>query len=167
MSCSVGNSMVGGTVADLFRASDRGSAMSLFSLMIFLGQASPSFGARSDMLGSRRDSHGMDRHEPRYPGTSSFRLGTTLTSPVVLRRTSSIRYLVSYSLLQIQGIACAFSCVLNLLFLRETRGDVLLARKAKRLTKATGSKYVCAADLQRQSFLTLLHVSLIRPFGRS
>jgi MFS family permease len=31
--------MVGGTIADLFRASERGPAMNLFSLINFLGQA--------------------------------------------------------------------------------------------------------------------------------
>jgi hypothetical protein len=38
MSSSVGNSMVGGTIADLFRADDRGRAMNIFSLVIFFGQ---------------------------------------------------------------------------------------------------------------------------------
>jgi hypothetical protein len=31
--------MVGGTIADLFRAEDRGLGMNLFSLMVFIGQA--------------------------------------------------------------------------------------------------------------------------------
>lgn len=38
MAC-VGISMVGGTIADLFRAHDRGPAMNLFALIIFIGQA--------------------------------------------------------------------------------------------------------------------------------
>ena len=38
MVSSVGNSMVGGTVADLFRADDRGLAMNVFVIMVFLGQ---------------------------------------------------------------------------------------------------------------------------------
>ena len=38
MAASVGNSMVGGTVADLFHADDRGLAMNVFALMIFVGQ---------------------------------------------------------------------------------------------------------------------------------
>lgn len=37
---SVGNSMVGGTVADMFYAKERGRAMSVFSLVIFVGQVS-------------------------------------------------------------------------------------------------------------------------------
>lgn len=37
---SVSNSMVGGTVADLFSPADRGFPMSLFTLSIFCGQVS-------------------------------------------------------------------------------------------------------------------------------
>jgi len=39
MVSSVGISMVGGTIADLFQAKERGPAMNLFSLIIFFGQA--------------------------------------------------------------------------------------------------------------------------------
>lgn len=38
MVSSVGISMVGGTVADLFRANDRGNPMNIFALTNFLGQ---------------------------------------------------------------------------------------------------------------------------------
>jgi hypothetical protein len=37
MSSSVGNGMVGGTVADLFRAKQRGLAMNVFVLLNFIG----------------------------------------------------------------------------------------------------------------------------------
>jgi len=40
MASSVGNSMVGGTVADLFSANTRGPAMNMFAVFIFLGQSS-------------------------------------------------------------------------------------------------------------------------------
>jgi hypothetical protein len=66
---------------------------------------------------------------------------------------------------QVQGIAAVVSCILNALFLKETRGDVLLSWRAKKLTKQTGRKHVCAADLQKKSFVTLVSVSLIRPFS--
>lgn len=56
---------------------------------------------------------------------------------------------------------------MNLLFLRETRGDVLLSRRAKRLTKLTGRRHYCASDLQKKSFMNVLRVSLVRPFGKS
>jgi hypothetical protein len=40
MSSSVGNGMVGGTVADLFRAKQRGLAMNVFVLLNFIGGVS-------------------------------------------------------------------------------------------------------------------------------
>lgn len=40
MASSVGISLVGGTVADMFRANERGLPMNLFSLINFLGQVS-------------------------------------------------------------------------------------------------------------------------------
>jgi hypothetical protein len=64
-----------------------------------------------------------------------------------------------------QGILGAGSILINALFLRETREDVLLSRRAKRLTKQTGRKHVCASDLQTRSFFMTLRVSLVRPFG--
>lgn len=67
---------------------------------------------------------------------------------------------------QYQGILAGFSVVLNLCLLRETRGDVLLSRRARRLTKTTGRKHCCASDLQRKSVVSILRVSLVRPFGR-
>ena len=39
-SSSVGISMIGGTIADTFHASDRGLAMNVFALVIFAGNAS-------------------------------------------------------------------------------------------------------------------------------
>jgi hypothetical protein len=66
---------------------------------------------------------------------------------------------------QYQGILGAGSIILNICFLRETREDVLLSRRAKRLTKQTGQKHICASDLQHKSFFTTLRVSLVRPFG--
>jgi hypothetical protein len=64
---------------------------------------------------------------------------------------------------QVQAIAAVVSCILNVLVLRETRGDVILSRRAKRLTKETGIRHVCATDLQRQGFLVLVSISLVRP----
>ncbi|ORY29132.1 major facilitator superfamily domain-containing protein [Naematelia encephala] len=122
MCASVGNSMVGGTVADLFFPKDRGLAMNVFSIMIFLGQSLGGF-----VFGWVGNGWGIQW---------------------------------CYG---VQGIAAVVSCGLNALILRETRGDVLLARRAKALTKETGSKHICVADLQKQSFITLMRVSLIRP----
>ena len=38
MVASVGNSMVGGVIADIYEADDRGSGMNMFSLFNFMGQ---------------------------------------------------------------------------------------------------------------------------------
>lgn len=67
---------------------------------------------------------------------------------------------------QVQCIAAAMSVALNVLVLRETRPEKLLARRAAKLTKATGVKHVCKADLQQhRSFLTALRVSTLRPLS--
>lgn len=52
-----------------------------------------------------------------------------------------------------------------LLVLRETRGSVLLSRRAARLRKETGDqRYRAAADVERQSIMTMVRFSLARPF---
>ncbi|WVQ64102.1 uncharacterized protein L199_002262 [Kwoniella botswanensis] len=123
MTQSVGNSMVGGTVADMFYPKQRGIAMGVFSVMIFCAQGSgiPAIGWIGQNLGMRW----------------------------------------SYI---IQTIAAALNVILNAIVLRETRADVLLSRRAKKLTKKTGKKHICAADLQKSSFLSVMRISLIRPF---
>lgn len=122
MVSSVGNSMVGGTIADLFHAEERGAAMNVFTFMIFMGQS----------------------------------VGSVIMGWIGM-------YLGIQWCYGIQGLLATFSVILNILFLRETRGDVLLSRRAKRLTKETGEKHLCAADLQRTDFITMMKVSIIRP----
>ncbi|RSH78924.1 uncharacterized protein EHS24_001847 [Apiotrichum porosum] len=123
MVSSVGISMVGGTVADLFRANDRGNPMNIFALTNFLGQASG--GLMMGWVGEK----------------AGFRW--------------------CYA---VQCIAAAVSVVLNVFVLRETRAEKLLSRRAQKLTKATGIKHVCKADLQEhKSFLAVLRVSALRP----
>nr|XP_031862231.1 uncharacterized protein CI109_002196 [Kwoniella shandongensis]KAA5529303.1 hypothetical protein CI109_002196 [Kwoniella shandongensis] len=119
---SVGNSMVGGTVADMFLPHQRGPAMGVFSLMIFNGQA----------------------------------IGITAIS--WMGQKLGMRW--TYG---IQGLAALVSVILNAIVLRETRSDVLLSRRAKMLTKKTGIKHLCAADLQKTDFKIVMRVSLIRP----
>ena len=63
------------------------------------------------------------------------------------------------------AIGAVLSCLLNFAILRETRSDVLLARRAKRMTKETGKRHLCATDLQRKvAFFDSLRISLVRPF---
>ena len=65
---------------------------------------------------------------------------------------------------KVQGIAGAFSVALNLWLLRETRADVMLSRRARKLTSETGIRHICAGDLEKTSLAVLMRVSLIRPF---
>ncbi|ORX38933.1 major facilitator superfamily domain-containing protein [Kockovaella imperatae] len=123
MSCSVGNSMVGGTIADLFPAHSRGFVMNIFAMMIFIGQSGGGFiFGWVGMYGGIPWCYGL------------------------------------------QGIAGALSITLNVLFLRETRADVLLSRRAKQITQETGIRHLCTSDLERTSLTTLMRVSLVRPF---
>ncbi|KIR52444.1 MFS transporter [Cryptococcus gattii Ru294] len=119
---SVSNSMVGGTVADLFSPADRGFPMSLFTLSIFCGQG----------LGVC------------FIGWSGQGL--------------SLQW--AYG---VQAIIATASIIFNIFFMRETRADVLLSWRAKKMTKETGVKHVAAADLERTDMVTLIRVSLIRP----
>lgn len=57
----------------------------------------------------------------------------------------------------------AFGIVL-VLVLRETRGSVLLSRKAAKLRQETGKAYYAKADAERASIAVLVRVSLTRPF---
>lgn len=64
----------------------------------------------------------------------------------------------------IQLIVAGITFVLLAVFLRETRGTVILSRKAARLRKETGDdRYQCRADAERASLVTLVKVSLTRP----
>jgi hypothetical protein len=154
MSSSVGNGMVGGTVADLFRAKQRGLAMNVFAVLNFIGGVCPS---SEFAINPNRQA-----------------LGSIVTGWVGMGGGARWAYGASHSIViqsctddQYQGILGAGSIILNIFFLRETREDVLLSRRAKRLTKQTGTKHICASDLQHRSFFTTLRVSLVRPFGES
>jgi hypothetical protein len=66
---------------------------------------------------------------------------------------------------QVQGIAAATACLLNLLFLRETRSDTLLAERASKLTKETGIRHVCKGSPVRNDWKGSLTSSLVRPLS--
>ncbi|KII92919.1 hypothetical protein PLICRDRAFT_134932 [Plicaturopsis crispa FD-325 SS-3] len=65
----------------------------------------------------------------------------------------------------IQLIANGALLVVELIFLRETRGSLLLAKHAKKLRKDTGdSRYHAASELETTSLSELLHASTTRAF---
>ncbi|SJX65825.1 related to multidrug resistant protein [Sporisorium reilianum f. sp. reilianum] len=64
----------------------------------------------------------------------------------------------------IQAIYTGFILVLLLLFLRETRGSIILTRRAARLRSTTGDqRYKARAELERASVSVLIQNSLTRP----
>ncbi|WVQ81596.1 hypothetical protein IAT38_003720 [Cryptococcus sp. DSM 104549] len=119
---SVSNSMVGGTVADLFQAKQRGTAMGLFTLAIFTGQ------------------------------------GLGITSVAWCGQNLGFRW--GYG---VQAIVSLVSVGLNFLVLRETRADVLISWRAKKLTKETGIVHIAAGDVEKVDMKTMMKISLVRP----
>ncbi|CDS00158.1 related to multidrug resistant protein [Sporisorium scitamineum] len=64
----------------------------------------------------------------------------------------------------IQAIYTGFILLLLLLFLRETRGSIILTRRAAKLRKTTGDqRYKARAELERASISVLINNSLTRP----
>lgn len=122
MAASVGNSMVAGSVSDVFHASERGFPMSLYAIAVYIAQ-----------------------------GVSPY------ISSVTVNR-ASWRIMFWW-----QGALALLTYVLMFVFLKETRGPVLLSRRAKKLTKETGKLHKCRADDERLNFLVMVKVSLVRP----
>jgi MFS family permease len=123
---SVGNSLVGGTVSDLYAPKNRGFAMSLFAVAIYGGQA----------------------------------IGPFAVSYTVFNPSLGWRWAFGW-----QAILGAGVFLLLLIFLRETRGTVILSRRARKMTEddANGQVYKCSADDDKVDFITAVKVSLSRP----
>ncbi|PRP83207.1 hypothetical protein PROFUN_09371 [Planoprotostelium fungivorum] len=120
---STAATMVGGTLADIWHADERGAYMSIYTATAFVG---------------------------------------TATGPIISG------FLVYYRnwrwVFYIQILLCGLQYILMIIFLRETRGSVLLSRRAKKLRETTGDQSIKApADDERQSIPTLIRVSLTRP----
>ncbi|SPO25312.1 related to TPO1 - Vacuolar polyamine-H+ antiporter [Ustilago trichophora] len=122
MAASVGNSMVAGSVSDVFHANERGFPMSLYAIAVYIAQ-----------------------------GVSPY------LSSVTANR-ASWRIVFWW-----QGALSLLTYGLMFIFLKETRGPVLLSRRAKKLTKETGRLHKCRADDERLNFLVMVKVSLVRP----
>jgi len=59
---------------------------------------------------------------------------------------------------------CGVLTALIILFTRETRGSVILSRRARKLRKQTGDpRYQCRSDAERASLAVLMKVSMTRP----
>ncbi|POY70315.1 hypothetical protein BMF94_6595 [Rhodotorula taiwanensis] len=116
-------SLVGGTLADVWRDEDRGTPMALFSFAAF---------------------------------------GSTGLGPVAFGYLAQIKgfHYVSWALFAMSG---AFTVVMPFV-LDETRGSVLLSRKAAKLRKSTGDdRYQSKGDIERGSLSEMFKTSLSRP----
>lgn len=122
MAASVGNSMVAGSVSDVFHANERGFPMSLYAISVYIAQ-----------------------------GVSPYVSSVTVSH-------ANWRIMFWW-----QGGFALLTYVLMFLVLKETRGPVLLSRRAKKLTKETGKLHKCRADDERLNFFVMVKVSLIRP----
>lgn len=64
----------------------------------------------------------------------------------------------------IQMMMAGVTSVVCFIFFRETRGSVILSRRAAKLRKETGSeRYKCRADEERASLAILIKVGISRP----
>jgi hypothetical protein len=64
---------------------------------------------------------------------------------------------------QILALFGVVACALNALFLRETRADVLLAKRAAKLTRDTGRLHVAASSVQDRKLTQMIRTSVMRP----
>lgn len=120
---STGSTLVGGSIADLFDSSVRGTPMSLFSVAAFGGT-----GAGPLVSGFVEDAWG-------WRG-------------------------IEYVQLVMAGVL--FVSIVTLT--RETRGSVILSRRAAKKRKETGdSRYQCRSDAERASLAILIKNSMTRP----
>ncbi|KAI5477994.1 Major Facilitator Superfamily protein [Pseudohyphozyma bogoriensis] len=120
LAASPGSTMVGGTMADMFEASDRGIPMSLFSFCAFAGTG----------LG------------PAVLGYVAQNLGWRWIQYIQI----------------IIGVAITVALIF---FTRESRGSVILSRRAKALRKQHNDpRYQCRSDAERDSLVILIKVSM-------
>jgi hypothetical protein len=63
----------------------------------------------------------------------------------------------------LQTIIGFLSFVTNFFVLQETRGSLLLSKRALALTKKTGKPHAAPGDLERGDLKTLIQVSISRP----
>ncbi|GAA5894174.1 hypothetical protein JCM5296_004675 [Sporobolomyces johnsonii] len=123
VAASTGSTLVGGTVADLFEAADRGLPMAIFSICAFAGTG----------------------------------LGPAISGYIELKK--GWRWIEWVQMMVAGALAVGI-----IFFTRETRGGVILSKRAKKLRKQTGDdRYQCRADAERASLVVLVKVSMTRP----
>lgn len=142
-------SLVGGTIADVWRADERGTPMAWFSFAAFGGERSlrslsrPCPSTETDGAGA----------SPR----AATGLGPVMFGYLVQEKGFRAVNWVMFAM------SAAFAVGLPLL-LKETRASVLLSRKAAKLRKETGdARYMSRDDFERGSIRQMMKTSLGRP----
>lgn len=146
IAASTGSTLVGGTVADLFDSHERGLPMSIFSICAFMGTG----------LG------------PAVSGYIELKKGWRWIEWVQVRlsrKSPSVGDgLLTMFALTSQMMAAGVLAVALIFFTRETRGSVILSRRARKMRQETGDpRYQCRSDAERASLAVLLKVSMTRP----
>lgn len=148
IAASTGSTLVGGTVSDLFDSHNRGLGMAVFSICAFAGTG----------LG------------PAVSGYIEFKKGWRWIEWVQVSRflprccaeESSLIFPLN------QMMEAGVLAIAIIFFTRETRGSVILSKRAKKLRKETGDeRYQCRSDAERASLAVLLKVSMTRPLCES
>lgn len=68
----------------------------------------------------------------------------------------------------IQGMLAIVMAVALIFFTEETRGSIILSRKAAKLRQETGDeRYQVRSDLERTSYATMIRISVTRPLCQS
>jgi MFS family permease len=136
ISASVGATMVGGTISDIFVNKDRGTPMNLFGVGSICGTGIGPFIA------------GFIWSNPK--------LGWRYRPPLP---TADGRWIF-----WLQLIVNLFWLVVIIFFLPETRGSVILRRRVRKLQKQTGDMTLIAVgDESRAKITTLIKISTTRP----
>ncbi|OAL03242.1 MFS multidrug transporter-like protein [Phaeosphaeriaceae sp. SRC1lsM3a] len=143
---SVAINIVGGSISDVWKGDkDRSLPMSLFGFTSVAGIAlGPFIGSAIVQIG--------------YPDTG-------LQSPwrwFIFR--AAYRHLLTFTrIFYIQLIYNAALIPVFYLILKETRGDVILAKRAKKIRKETGKEIYAKSELEKTSVLKMLKISFMRP----
>lgn len=144
---AAGTTMVGGGLADIWVTAERSVPMAVFSFMAVFGTVAAPLYSGFILV---RCVHAICRASP-CPSPH-------LASPPPHfnpQQNKGWRW-IQWVQLIINGAVC----IIEFALLRETRGSVLLARRAKKLRKETGdNRYRAASELERESYKLVLKES--------
>lgn len=94
-----------------------------------------------------------------FTSVAGIALGPFIGSAILqINKTQAWRWIFYIQIIYNAGLIPIFWFIL-----KETRGDVILARRAKKLRKTTGKEIYAESELNKESIWTLLRLSFSRP----